>query len=254
MNYVYVGATAGEDVPDDEVLRAVRDRLGAEFDMPVREIALPAVDFAWDEKRRQYGSIPVLGMLVRECPQDAAKLLAVTGRDLFIPVLTFVFGQAQLGGRVAVISLARLRQEFYGLPPDREIFVDPFHRGELLTPEGCRSRVEKILGRPAAFDPAYLQATPKCSTLYRLLNNLKQIYLRREQPERAGRVVEQMLIVQPDSCEDVRDRGMLFLQVNAYARGVAWLTRYLERAPEAPDADRVRRWIERAHERRAQLN
>ena len=49
-------------------------------------------------------------------------MLAVTERDLFIPVLTFVFGQAQLGGRVAVVSLARLRQEFYGLAPNREVF------------------------------------------------------------------------------------------------------------------------------------
>ena len=49
--------------------------------------------------RRQYGSIPMLEMLLRRCPGDAVKLLAVTERDLFIPVLTFVFGQAQLGGR-----------------------------------------------------------------------------------------------------------------------------------------------------------
>ena len=60
---------------------------------------------------------------LRRCPRDAAKLLAVTERDLFVPVLTFVFGQAQLGGRVAVISLARLRQEFYGLAPNREVFA-----------------------------------------------------------------------------------------------------------------------------------
>jgi archaemetzincin len=62
-------------------------------------------------------------MLLRRCPQDAGKLLAVTERDLFIPVLTFVFGQAQLGGRVGVVSFARLRQEFYGLATNREIFL-----------------------------------------------------------------------------------------------------------------------------------
>jgi archaemetzincin len=57
-------------------------------------------------------------------PGDAGKLLAVTERDLFVPVLTFVFGQAQLGGRAAVVSLARLRQEFYGLEPNRECFLE----------------------------------------------------------------------------------------------------------------------------------
>src|SRR6185437_7575536 len=45
------------------------------------------------------------------------------GRDLFIPVLTFVFGHAQLGGRAGIVSLARLRQEFYRLPPDTEVFL-----------------------------------------------------------------------------------------------------------------------------------
>jgi archaemetzincin len=41
--------------------------------------------------------------------------------DLYIPILTFVFGEAQVGGPCAVVSLHRLRQEFYGLPEDREI-------------------------------------------------------------------------------------------------------------------------------------
>ena len=92
---------------------------------------LGSVDFAFDAERRQYGSIPVLEMLLRRCPADAVKLLAVTERDLFIPVLTFVFGQAQLGGRVAVVSLARLRQEFYGLAANREVFLERAYKEAL---------------------------------------------------------------------------------------------------------------------------
>jgi len=121
MKYLYVGATPEVE---RQAYGAVRDRVESEFGMAVREMELPAVDFAYDGKRRQYGSIAVLEMLARVCPPDAVKLLAVTERDLYIPVLTFVFGQAQLNGRVAVISLARLRQEFYGLAPNREIFLE----------------------------------------------------------------------------------------------------------------------------------
>src|ERR1035437_6995110 len=113
MKYLYVAAT--QEV-EREALAAVTARVAAEFVGPVRGMELGSVDFAFDAERRQYGSIPVLDMLLRRCPQDASKLLAVTERDLFIPVLTFVFGQAQLGGRVGVVSLARLRQEFYGQP------------------------------------------------------------------------------------------------------------------------------------------
>jgi archaemetzincin len=121
MKPLYVAA-APEVGREDLLL--VRNRLEREFDQPVHEMEIPALDFAFHHDRRQWGSIPVLEMLVRICPDDAGKLLAVTDRDLFVPVLTFVFGQAQLGGRTAVVSLARLRQEFYGLPPNREVFEE----------------------------------------------------------------------------------------------------------------------------------
>jgi len=120
MKYLYLGAT--EEV-DRDALAAVSERLGSEFGLPVRGLELGSVEFAFDVGRGQYGSIPVLEMLLRRCPEDAGKLLAVTERDLFVPVLTFVFGQAQLGGRVGVVSFARLRQEFYGLAANREAFL-----------------------------------------------------------------------------------------------------------------------------------
>ena len=120
MRYLYVGAMAEVD---PEALDAICGRLAADFGAPAKQIQLPPPDFAFDPQRNQFGSIPILSMLARRCPTDALKLLAVTERDLFIPVLTFVYGHAQLGGRVAAVSLARLRQEFYGLAPDREAFL-----------------------------------------------------------------------------------------------------------------------------------
>lgn len=121
MKYLYVGATPEVE---REAFGAVRGRLESEFGIAVREMELGPVDFAYDRERGQYASTAVLEMLTRVCPPDAVKLLAVTGQDLYIPVLTFVFGQAQLNGQLAVISLARLRQEFYGLAPNREIFLE----------------------------------------------------------------------------------------------------------------------------------
>lgn len=120
MSYWYVGAAE----VDAEIMAAVRECVARESGIDTRELRLPDVEFAFDAGRRQYASIAVLEMLARTIPADATKLLAVTERDLFIPVLTFVFGQAQLNGRVAVISLARLRQEFYGLPGNREILLE----------------------------------------------------------------------------------------------------------------------------------
>ncbi|MBI2956758.1 MAG: archaemetzincin family Zn-dependent metalloprotease [Acidobacteria bacterium] len=77
-------------------------------------------DFALDPVRGQYHSTAILRALAEVEGGEQTRLLGVTAHDLYIPVLTFVFGEAQLGGRCAVVSLHRLREEFYGLPPDAQ--------------------------------------------------------------------------------------------------------------------------------------
>ena len=44
------------------------------------------------------------------------KSILITDVDLFLPIFTFVFGLAQLGGEVGIVSLHRLDNEYYGLP------------------------------------------------------------------------------------------------------------------------------------------
>lgn len=128
MRYVYLAAPPDTEL---EAFSAVCERVRGEFGVPVRTMEMPGLEFAYDAGRRQYGSFAVLELLVRICPADALKLLAVTECDLFIPVLTFVFGHAQLGGRVGLISFARLRQEFYGLAPNREVFLERAYKEAL---------------------------------------------------------------------------------------------------------------------------
>jgi archaemetzincin len=73
--------------------------------------------FAFDKLRGQYHSTAILLKLLGAGPEEAgARILGVTELDLFVPVLTFVFGEAQLAGHSALVSLHRLREEFYGLP------------------------------------------------------------------------------------------------------------------------------------------
>jgi archaemetzincin len=75
-----------------------------------------APDFAYDERRGQHCSTRLLERLRGRA--EGARVLGVADVDLFMPVLTFVFGEAILGGRAAVVSLHRLRQTVYGLPDD----------------------------------------------------------------------------------------------------------------------------------------
>jgi len=78
---------------------------------------------AFDASRRQYHSSQILLQLIAGLPADSPKLLGITAVDLFIPILTFVFGEAQLDGIGAVVSLHRLDNRFYGLPADQGLLV-----------------------------------------------------------------------------------------------------------------------------------
>lgn len=74
---------------------------------------------AFDPSRGQYNSTLLLAQL-QGAPPAATRVLGVTSVDLFIPVLSYVFGEAQVPGRAAVMSLHRLAPELYGLPADQE--------------------------------------------------------------------------------------------------------------------------------------
>ena len=78
------------------------------------------VAFSFDPRRNQYYSTAIIQRLERIADPDA-RVLGVTGCDLYVPVLTFVFGEAQLDGNCAVVSTARLKDEFYGLPAREDL-------------------------------------------------------------------------------------------------------------------------------------
>jgi archaemetzincin len=78
------------------------------------------IAFARDERRGQHYSTAILQRL-DAIADSTARVLAVTSCDLYVPVLTFVFGEAQLEGNCAVVSTARLHEEFYGMPPRLDI-------------------------------------------------------------------------------------------------------------------------------------
>jgi archaemetzincin len=108
----------------EAVLVPVEEALRAGFGVAVERCgALGRPDYAWDEARAQYNAPLILKRMLDTAARDPSKLLAVTARDLYIPMLSFVYGLAQLGGRVAVISLERLRTEHYGLDPDEALLA-----------------------------------------------------------------------------------------------------------------------------------
>ena len=82
------------------------------------------LDRAFDTPRGQYRSGVLLAQLLAAGGPADEKLIAVVDVDLFIPVLTFVFGEAQFDGRAAIVSMHRLSNEFYGMPADHLRLLD----------------------------------------------------------------------------------------------------------------------------------
>jgi archaemetzincin len=110
---------------ESELLDYLRQALGETFTVPcsVQPTGLDP-EFAFHGERQQYHSSEILARMQSRVTPECWRVLGVTGVDLYIPILTFVFGEAQMGGPCALLSLHRLRQEFYGLPEDYALLGD----------------------------------------------------------------------------------------------------------------------------------
>lgn len=73
-------------------------------------------------------STDILRDLSKRVPEGAHRLLAITELDIYSPIFSCLFGEAQLGGPCAIVSLHRLRQEYYNLPPDNLIFLSRYEK------------------------------------------------------------------------------------------------------------------------------
>jgi archaemetzincin len=110
---------------DERLLREVALALADAFRVPCQILgARLDPQFAFHSERQQYHSSELLRRLQDYASNGAWRVLGVTSADLYIPILTFVFGEAQMGGPCAVVSAHRLAQEFYGLPPDPALLRD----------------------------------------------------------------------------------------------------------------------------------
>ena len=99
----------GEGHADEEMLEAVRVHVAEEFAAAVTlHIPEERPSGTLDLRRHQHSSREILRWLLARAPADGTRLLGITNVDLFIPILTFVFGEAQLEGQAAIVSYARL--------------------------------------------------------------------------------------------------------------------------------------------------
>ncbi len=98
---------------DAEITESVKNGIRSIYGFPATILPLlENAGFAFDSLRNQYHSTPILEKLESFAPPFAIKVLAIIEVDLFIPVLTHVYGEAQLGGRTCIVSTCRLKSSF----------------------------------------------------------------------------------------------------------------------------------------------
>jgi archaemetzincin len=109
-----------------EVLPALVDPLQSIFSaaVTIEETEKRIVPSVLDDSRGQYNSTDILRALLERPQNPRTKLIGITSVDLFVPVLTYVFGEAQLDGTAAVVSTYRLDNVMYGLAADPVLFFE----------------------------------------------------------------------------------------------------------------------------------
>ena len=81
----------------------------------------PDLNEYFDNDRHQYNAIKIMELFQND---STSKLILLTDVDIFIPIFTFVFGLAKLGGQTGIVSTHRLNNIFYGLPENNDLLTD----------------------------------------------------------------------------------------------------------------------------------
>jgi archaemetzincin len=114
---------------DQKIVTALKERLPGCLPMAAKAVIEPPKDLphaAYDAARNQYNAETMLGVLSRRVVIGEAmeRALFVVDVDLYSSGPDPVFGLADPKKGACIISLARLRNEFYGLKPDNRLFID----------------------------------------------------------------------------------------------------------------------------------
>jgi archaemetzincin len=112
---------------DNKFLHKIAEKIHNEFytEVRIKEGHLDLSDF-YDASRRQYDANKLLHYLENHFSAEDSTIIGLFNVDLFIPIFTYIFGQAFLGGKSGIASLYRLSNEHYGMEADTNLLLERF--------------------------------------------------------------------------------------------------------------------------------
>jgi regulator of sirC expression with transglutaminase-like and TPR domain len=135
-----------------------------------------------------------------------------------------------------------------------EFFLDPFNGGQILSREDCARRFTEMFGNEQQFTDRMLAIASPRQILFRMLNNLKTIYMKARAYEKSLAMVDMMLLTDPDAMEQYRDRGIIEVQLRRFHDAVRDFERYVEGAPNSKDRPQVEEHLKDLRRIRAMMN
>lgn len=168
------------------------------------------------------------------------------GIPISLAILMMELGQ-QIGLKIRGVSFPNHFMMRISLPQG-EIIMDPltgasYSKDELQTMLDPYLDAKGYRGETALPLSIFLRASNSREILSRFLRNLKLIYSEHERWERLLGIQERLVILLPDSVEEVRDRGLIFAQLEYVRLAIEDMQHYLSAMPDADDADEIRTHI-----------
>lgn len=124
------------------------------------------------------------------------------------------------------------------------LLLDPFDGGKVRFEDQAQELLDRVYGGMVRVQESFLRKATRRDMLIRLLANLKGVYVNVGDHARALSVVERLLILQPTSRGDLRARGLILARLGRKAEAMEQLQAYLDLAPGAGDAERIRTLVD----------
>jgi regulator of sirC expression with transglutaminase-like and TPR domain len=134
------------------------------------------------------------------------------------------------------------------------VYVDAFYRGRVMSAADCVEFWNDISEGELEFQESFLSSMNKQQILIRMLRNLKSIYLEQKSYRKLIRVMDKLVVLNPRLPEEVRDRGIIYYQMQAYRLALKDFEGYLSTAPESDDAEVIHQYIEVLREYSTHVN
>ena len=226
------------------------DRLADAAQPTMREADAPALGLA----QFLFGTLGFSGNEHNYADPRNSFLNDVIERRLGIPItlsVLFLEVAKRVGVQAAGVGLpghfiVRIQVGKVGIEGDANGFVrylDPFHRGALLSEEDCKARVQTVTQGRLPFDSAFLNPVSNRYILTRMLNNLKNFYASSNDAEHAAHVIGRLLVLNPQDFMEMRNLGLLYGSLGKKKQAVKLLEDYLTAMPNASDAQAIQRHI-----------